>query len=60
MFKMLGAVVALYTVFAACKGEVYAKHRAWGRTVSRADSPQYFWVVIAIYAGLSAALIMVF
>jgi hypothetical protein len=31
----------------------------WARTVSRADSPRYFWVVIAIYAGLSLALVLV-
>lgn len=60
MFKALGILVALYTVHAAIKGEVYAKSGAWGRTVSRADSPEYFWVVIAIYAGLALALMFVF
>lgn len=60
MFKTLGALVALYTIYAATKGEVYAKSGAWGRTVTRADSPEYFWVVIAIYATLSLALIFVF
>ncbi len=60
MFKMLGILVALYTAYAVSKGEVYAKSGPWGRTVSRADSPEYFWVVIAIYAGLSVALITVF
>lgn len=60
MFKALGVVVALYAVYAAVKGEVYAKAGPSGRVVSRADSPEYFWVVIAIYAGLSIALITVF
>jgi hypothetical protein len=60
MFKLLGALVGLYTLYAAINGEVYAKSGAWGRTVSRVDSPEYFWVVIAIYAGLSVALITVF
>jgi hypothetical protein len=60
MFKLLGALVGLYTLYAAINGEVYAKSGAWGRTVSRVDSPEYFWVVIAIYAGLSVALLTVF
>jgi hypothetical protein len=60
VFKALGALVALYTIHAAIKGEVYAKSGAWGRTVSRADSPEYFWVVVAIYAALSMALIFLF
>ena len=60
MFKILGIVVALYTAYAAISGEVYAKSGPWGRTVSRVDSPQYFWTVIVIYAGLSVALLTVF
>ena len=60
MFKALGVLVALYVVYAVVQGEVYAKSGAWGRRVTRADSPEYFWVVIAIYAGLSLALIFVF
>jgi len=60
MFKMLGVLVGLYTLYAAMNGKVYAKSGAWGRSVSRVDSPEYFWVVIAIYAGLSVALIAIF
>ena len=60
MFKALGLLVAFYTVFAAFAGEVYAKAGAARRTVSRSDSPEYFWVVIAIYAGLGAALLLIF
>lgn len=60
MFKVLGILVGLYTLYAAMNGKVYAKSGAWGRTVSRVDSPEYFWVVIAIYAGLSVALITIF
>jgi hypothetical protein len=60
MFKTLGIFVAFYTIYAAYTGEVYVKSDATGRTVSRDDSPEYFWVVIAIYTGLSAALILVF
>jgi len=60
MFKVLGVLVALYVVYAVARGEVLAKSGAWGRTVTRADSPEYFWIVIAIYAGLGLALIFVF
>jgi hypothetical protein len=60
MFKLLGALLALYTVYAAFDGKVYAKSGPWGRIVSRAQSPEYFWVVIAVYTGLSAALLTLF
>ena len=60
VFKILGALLGLYTLYAALKGEVYAKRGASGRVVSRADSPEYFWVIIAIYTGLSLALVTIF
>ena len=60
MFKVLGVLVALYTAYAATRGEIYAKSGPGGRTVSRQDSPEYFWVVIVIYASLSVALLVVF
>lgn len=60
MFKALGIAVALYALYAAATGEVYAKAGAWGRTVSRADSPEYFWVVIAVYLLLALALLFIF
>lgn len=57
MFKILGILVGLYTIYSAIAGKVYAKSGPGGRTVSKTDSPEYFWVVIAIYACLSAALL---
>ena len=60
MFKALGIVVALYTIYAAVTGSVYAKSGAGGRLVSRQASPQYFWIVITIYASLCAALLFIF
>jgi hypothetical protein len=60
MFKALGVAVMLYAAYAAVRGEVYAKDGASGRPVSRAESPEYFWVVIAIYAGLGIAMVTVF
>ena len=60
MFKGLGILVAIYTVYAISQGEVFAKSGIWGNTISRMDSPRYFWMVIAVYALLSIALITVF
>ena len=60
MFKLLGVVLALYTAYAVIKGEVYAKSGVWGKAISKADAPRYFWVVIVIYVGLSIALMTVF
>jgi hypothetical protein len=60
MFKLLGALVALYTIYAAAKGEVMAKAGPGARTVLRGESPRYFWCVIIIYAGLALALLFLF
>jgi hypothetical protein len=60
MFKVLGIILALYTVYAIFTGEVYAKSGPGGRPVSRLESPGYFWVVIAIYGALSLSLVAFF
>ena len=60
MFKFLGALLALYTLYAAARGEVAAKAGPGARTIVRGESPRYFWGVIAIYAGLALALIFLF
>jgi len=60
MFKTLGIPAALYTLYAAFTGTVFTKSGPRGRMVSRKDSPEYFWVVIVIYLGLSIALMTVF
>jgi len=60
MFKVLGIALGLYTVYAAATGEVFAKSGAGGRTVSRAESAEYFWMVIAIYTVLALGLVFVF
>ena len=60
MFKVLGALLALYTIYAAAKGEVVAKAGPGARTVLRDESPRYFWCVVAIYAGLALALVFRF
>lgn len=60
MFRLLGVVVALYTVYAVMRGEVRAKDGPGGRTVSRVKAPEYFWMVIVTYAALSVALLTIF
>jgi hypothetical protein len=60
MFNALGILLAGYTLYAALRGEVYARAGPVGRLVTRQDSTAYFWTVIAIYSGLSLALMTVF
>jgi hypothetical protein len=60
MFRLVGVLLALYTAYAAIRGEVFAKSGISGRTVLKTESPGEFWVVIVIYAALSGALITVF
>lgn len=60
MFKLLGLLVGLYTLYAIVTGEVYARSGVWGKRVLRAQSPEYFWVMIVIYGILAIALVTVF
>jgi hypothetical protein len=60
VFDLPGILLAVYTAYAAVRGSVYARSGAWGRTVHRGASPEYFWTVIAIYAALSLALLFLF
>ena len=60
MFKALGALLVIYTVYAAVEGKVFAKSGVRGRTVHREESPTYFGIVVGIYAALAIALLTVF
>ena len=60
MFKAIGILVAIYTLYAAMLGEVFVKSGIRGKTISKGDSPPRFWTVIGIYALLSGALLTVF
>lgn len=60
MFKAIGVLLAIYTAYAAWRGEVMAKSGPSGRSVQREDEPAYFWTVIGIYAVLSLALLFWF
>lgn len=56
MFVMLGILVAIYAAYAVLAGEVVVAQGPGARRVRRVESPGYFWVCIAIYAGLSLAM----
>lgn len=60
LFKGIGILVFIYTVYCLFTGEVYAKDGASGRTVIKADEPGYFWTIMVIYLGLSIAVFFFF
>jgi hypothetical protein len=60
IFTTIGLALAVYTVYGAWSGEVYAKRGVWGRKIFRENSPVYFWIVISIYAALAIALVTTF
>lgn len=60
MYKALGVLVAIYTIYAIARGEVFAKSGLRGNSISKTDSPKNFLMVVAVYVLLSTALIMVF
>ena len=57
LFDLLGVLLALYIAYSVYRGHVYGKSGAWGRTIVRDESPQEFWLLIAIYAALSVLLV---
>jgi hypothetical protein len=42
LFQAIGVLVAIYILYAAVKGEVYARSGVKGGFVSRRESPGYF------------------
>lgn len=60
LFKILGILLAVYVCYSIVAGRVLAKAGPRAREVRRDESPRYFWVVIAIYACLSIALVTIF
>jgi hypothetical protein len=60
LFKCLGVLVGAYAAYSAMSGSVHVKSGAWGRTVERSESPEYFWTAIVIYGLVSLALITIF
>ncbi len=60
LFDLLGALLALYLAWALARGEVVAKSGPGARRIARAESPRNYWIVMAIYAALAVALVVVF
>jgi hypothetical protein len=60
MFRIIGVLVALYTLYALVTGSVWAKAGISAREILRQESPGNFWTVIVIYTALSVALIFYF
>lgn len=56
MFKLLGALLALYIAQCLATGAVFAKSGLWGRTYRRDDDAFHYWCAIVVYAGLALAL----
>ncbi|HNE27315.1 MAG TPA: hypothetical protein PLH12_09250 [Pseudomonadales bacterium] len=60
MFKIIGILVAAYAAYCVLRGEVFIKSGAWGKSISRDESPTEFWLYVTVYAGLAIALMTVF
>jgi len=60
VFKVLGAAVALYVLYALSTGEVFAKRGMWGATARRDEQPLQYWSTVVVYTVLSAMLLFVF
>ena len=60
MFKILGIIVGLYTLYAVVTGQVIARSGALGKRYFRDETPRTFWTVIVVYTLLTIALLTVF
>ena len=60
VFKILGFTVFAYTVYAIIQGRIYTKSGTGGGIVSKDQSPDAFWLTVAIYFGLSIVLCSIF
>ena len=59
MLKILGLIVGIYTLISVISGAVNTRGGFKGRRIFRKRDPQYFWIVIMIYASVSVALLSV-
>jgi hypothetical protein len=60
MFKLLGALLALYVVQCLVTGAVFAKSGPWGRTYRRDEDSLGYWGAVGAYVVLVLALFFVF
>lgn len=59
-FRLLGVLLGLYVAYGVANGEVYARSGAWGRTFRRDEEAWRYWSTIAVYGGLTVALLFYF
>lgn len=60
MFQGLAILLGLYIIFCLFEGKVDAKHGIKMVSVSREDSPGYYWIVMTIYTLLALAMFFIF
>jgi hypothetical protein len=60
MFKLIGAVLALYIAQSVSRGEVLVKKGWRGERILRGENPGGFWLAITVYGLLCLALFTVF
>lgn len=58
LLPVLGGLIALYTLYAACTGSIYVRSGVAGRRVFRSEEPGTFWLTIVVYLGLSGMLLV--
>lgn len=54
--RITGFALFAYTVYAIIQGQIYSKSGRGGGIVSKDESPDAFWLTVAIYFGVSIAL----
>jgi hypothetical protein len=60
LFRLLGAAVGLYVLYALSTGAVYAKSGAWGRAFRRDEDAAGYWSAIGAYVVLAVMLVLIF
>jgi hypothetical protein len=55
-FKLLGFLLFAYTVMAVIQGRIVSRAGLWGRVLRKDETPDNFWLTVAIYIVASIAL----
>ena len=55
LFKGIGLLVFIYSLYCLFAGEMYVKDKWFGRTVKQSEEPGYFRTVIVCYIAVSVA-----
>ena len=60
LFDLIGALVAIYVLYAVLTGEVVVKQGPGARRIHRNAAPRAYWLHVALYAALAVVVILVF